>query len=148
MFLVVGLASFQQARAQNAVVRGFVTDTANGEALQGVNVVLENAGGDLRGAATNGDGIYGITRIPPGRYQLRASFIGFQTYVDTLDLAADERLTVNIALELDEAELDEVVVEGEQETGAARMTAGLQSVRPRTSNWCLRWTSRATWLPS
>ncbi len=131
LFLVVGLAGFQQARAQNAVVRGFVTDAANGEALQGVNVVLENAAGDLRGVASTGDGIYGITRVPPGRYQLRASFIGFQTYVDTLDLSADERLTVNIALELDEAELDEIVVEGAEETGAARMTAGLQTVRPK-----------------
>ncbi|MFB3131868.1 MAG: carboxypeptidase regulatory-like domain-containing protein [Rhodothermales bacterium] len=131
MFLVVGLAGFQQARAQNAVVRGFVTDAANGEALQGVNVVLENAAGDLRGMATTGDGIYGITRVPPGHYQLRASFIGFQTYVDTLDLAANERLTVNIELLLDETELGEIVVEGIEETGAARMTAGLQTVRPK-----------------
>ena len=131
LFLVVGLAGFQQARAQNAVVRGFVTDAANGEALQGVNVVLENAAGDLRGVATNGDGIYGITRVPPGRYQFRASFIGFQTYVDTLDLAANERLTVNIELLLDETELGEIVVEGIEETGAARMTAGLQTVRPK-----------------
>ena len=131
LFLVVGLAGFQQVRAQNAVVRGFVTDAANGEALQGVNVVLENAAGDLRGVATNGDGIYGITRVASGRYQLRASFIGFQTYVDTLDLATDEQLTVNIELLLDETKLGEVVVEGEQETGAARMTAGLQTVRPK-----------------
>lgn len=130
-FLVVGLASFPQARAQNAVVRGFVTDASNSEALQGVNVILEDAAGDLRGAATNVDGIYGITRIPPGRYQIRASFVGFHTYVDTLDLSANEQLTFNIALDLDEAELDEVVIEGAEDTGAARVTAGLQSVRPK-----------------
>ncbi len=131
LFVLAGLVGLQHAHAQTATVRGFVTDAANGEALLGVNVVLENAGGDLRGAATDADGIYSITRIPPGRYVLRASFIGFQTFTDTLRLAASERRTVNITLAADEEELGEVVVEAAPETGAARVTAGLQIVRPK-----------------
>ena len=131
LFVVASLAGVQQARAQNATVRGFVTDATDGEALLGVNVLLENAAGDLRGAATDADGIYSISRLAAGRYVLRASFVGFQTVVDTVHLAANERLTLNIALAPDEEELGEVVVEGEAETGAARVTAGLQIVRPQ-----------------
>ena len=131
LFVVASLAGFQQAQAQNATVRGFVTDATDGEALLGVNVVLENAAGDLRGAATDGDGIYSITRLAAGRYVLRASFVGYQTVVDTLRLASNERLTFNITLAPDEEELGEVVVEGEAETGAAKVTAGLQIVRPQ-----------------
>ena len=131
VFVLAGLAGLQHAHAQNATVRGFVTDASNGEALLGVNVVLENPGGDLRGAATDSDGIYSISRLPAGRYFLRASFIGFETFVDTLRLASGERLTLNIALEEEEEELGEVIVEAAPETGAAKVTAGLQIVRPK-----------------
>jgi len=131
MLCLVALAPLPQAHARQATVRGFITDASNGEALQGVNVVLENAAGDLRGGATNGDGIYGITRIPAGRYTVRASFIGFQTYRDSLALRANEQLTLNIALAPDDAEMEEIVVEAEPETGAARVTAGMQVIRPK-----------------
>ena len=119
------------ARGQTATVRGFVTDASDGEALSGVNVILEAPGGDLRGGATDSDGIYSITRVPPGAYAFRVSFIGYETYVDTLQLVAHQRLALSVALEVDENELDEMVVEAEAETGAARVTAGLQIVSPQ-----------------
>ena len=129
--LFLFLVAIQHAYAQNATVRGFVTDASNGEALLGVNVILENAAGDVRGAATDGDGIYSISRIPTGQYLIRASFIGFQTYRDTLQVRANQRITVNIALLPNEEELDEIVIEAEPETGASKVTAGLQIVSPK-----------------
>jgi len=126
--LAIGLAllTASMAQAQTATVRGFVTDASNGEALQGVNVVLETP----FGAATDSDGLYVVTGLTPGRYVLRASFIGFRTYVDTLQLAPRDVRTLNIALEPSEEELGEVVVEAEQEGRAANLTAGLQTIRP------------------
>ena len=115
---------------QTATVRGFVTDRANGDALLGVNVVLEDDGGTFLGAVTDGDGVYSISRVTAGRYFLRASYVGFQTYIDTLDIRTDERRIINIALVQEKTELDEVVVETERESGAASVTAGLQSVTP------------------
>ena len=79
------LLTASMAQAQTATVRGFVTDASNGEALQGVNVVVETP--TPFGAATDSDGLYVVAGLTPGRYVLRASFIGFRTYVDTLRLA-------------------------------------------------------------
>ena len=126
--VLLGLAALP-ARAQTATIRGFVTDATDGEPLQGVNVVLQREA-RLLGAVTNGDGLYGLSRVPPGRYVLQASFIGYRTHTDTLTLRAGDIRTINITLAEDEAALEEVVVEAEQESGGARVTAGLQSVRP------------------
>ena len=94
-------------------------------------MALDNLSGLLNGVASNGDGFFLITRVSPGRYQLRASFIGFATYVDTLDIEADDRLLVNIVLRDDAVEMEAISVEAERQSGAARVTAGHQTVQPR-----------------
>ena len=62
---------------------------------------------------------------------LRATYIGYATLRDTLVLGVGERRTINIALSPGAAALDEVLVETERTSGAARITAGQQTVRPR-----------------
>ena len=132
LFLALPCLLLADAQAQNAVLRGFVTDAADGQRLQGVNVVLTNDEDAFIGAATDRDGFYAVSRIPPGRYYLRASYIGYQLYADTLNLAADEIRTYNFAILLDDATLDEIVVQSDRETaGAAAVTGGLQSIRPQ-----------------
>ena len=120
-----------ETAAQTASIRGFITDADDGEALAGVNVVLESTTGNLRGGSTNADGIYNLTRISTGTYVLRVSFVGYTSWSDTLAFRAGQRLTLNIELAAGGTELDEIVVEAEPETGAARVTAGLQTVSPK-----------------
>ena len=115
---------------QYAAVRGFVTALDDGQPLQGVHVILTRDDTVL-GGVTDPDGIYLIGRVPEGRYILQASFIGFETFTDTLDLAAGDSRHLDIALAGQQAEIDEVVVEAERETGAARVTAGQQRVLPQ-----------------
>lgn len=133
LLLVLGTLLFfyaAPAHAQTATVRGFVKDQSDGQPLQGVNVVLRGPGESLYGTATDTDGLYIISRVPPGRYNLQMTYIGYQTFTDTIDLVAGEILTYNFDLSFGDAELDEVVVEGERETvGAANVTAGLQTIR-------------------
>ncbi len=119
------------ASSQSATVRGFVTDGGDGRPLEGVNVVLTNTSGELLGSASDAEGFYIIRRIDPGAYTLRASFIGYVTYEQELTLSADEIATVTVVLNFDEANLDEVVVEGERAGGGARVSAGLQTIRPQ-----------------
>ena len=130
VLLLAGLAT-GTAAAQSAILRGFVTSQSDGQPLPGVNILLESADGERNGTATNSDGFYAFSRLEPGVYYLWASFIGFETYSDTLQVP--EGITpLNFALVEDLSELDEVVVETERETaGAAGITAGLQTVRPR-----------------
>ncbi|MXZ05183.1 MAG: TonB-dependent receptor plug domain-containing protein, partial [Rhodothermaceae bacterium] len=119
------------ALGQTASIRGFVTDADDREPLVGVNVVLESDTGGLRGGATDGDGIYNLTRIPAGTYVLRFSFVGYTAWSDTLVFRTGQRLNLNIALQASPEMMEEAIVEAESETGAARITAGLQTVSPK-----------------
>jgi hypothetical protein len=124
-------AQAQRQASGTATVSGFVTDAANGQPLAGTNVIVQQVDDPSvqRGAATDRDGLYLIPRLPPGRYALRASFIGYASFVDTLSLDAGETRSIYIRLAPQEAALEEVVVESERE-GAADLTAGQQTIQP------------------
>ena len=130
--LVVGAVALPlfSAHAQTSSISGFVTDASNGQPLELVNVVISRAGEIVRGAATNQDGLYLLSGLSAGEYELEASYIGYETQVDTVTLAGGIRETVNVALEPDDEELEEVLVESERTGGAASVTAGQLTVRP------------------
>jgi outer membrane receptor for ferrienterochelin and colicin len=57
-------------------IRGKVTDLGTGEPLVGANVVVV---GSSMGAATNVAGEFIILNVPAGTYQLKTSYVGYQT---------------------------------------------------------------------
>ena len=131
VFFAVGSVSFvAPSWAQTVTLRGFVTDQSDGQALQGVNVALQDEEGFLLGGITDSDGIFVITPIPLGLYRLQASFIGFNTIRDTLSFSQAGTQTLNFSMVPDTTQLGEVVVETEREGGAALLSPGLQAVRP------------------
>ena len=127
--LILLFACAGGAEAQQASLSGFVTDESSGRPLELVNVVLRGADGDLRGATTNRDGLYLLSRIRPGRHELIVSYVGYETFIDTLDFEPGESKTVNPSLSPSGEELDEVLIETERFGGGARVTAGQQTIR-------------------
>jgi outer membrane receptor protein involved in Fe transport len=110
--LVVGLwalAVAPSAHSQNVGrVAGTVTDAVTGEALPGVNVVIV---GTTQGSATGADGGYYILNIPPGRYDLRASMIGYESMlVEGVVVNAGRTTTVNFQLPEEALMGEELVV--------------------------------------
>lgn len=94
-------------------IAGTVTDSKTGEALPFVNIIIE---GTNLGAATDIDGNYVILNIPPGRYNLKAQYIGYQSVVvENVQVSIDLTTTVNFALTETAVELEEVVVQGRQD---------------------------------
>lgn len=128
--LSVLLASTPPTAAQPAAVNGFVTDASDDQPLPGANVMLRSESGVLKGQATDRTGAFLLSRIEPGIYTLRISYLGYETYTDTLRLTAEESRTVSVALHPDETALEEVVVEAEGRAGIARVTAGHHQVEP------------------
>jgi hypothetical protein len=59
-----------------AAVAGHVVDVL-GEPLPGANIIVV---GDTLGTAANIDGFY-VLRLPPGRYNLAVSFVGYERVV-------------------------------------------------------------------
>ncbi|MEM6647239.1 MAG: TonB-dependent receptor [Bacteroidota bacterium] len=117
------------AWAQSGTIRGIVTDASDGQAMQGVNVLVLDGETLVTGVASNRDGFYTIPSVPVGTYTLRATFIGYRPFEVTVAIDAGEVVTQAVALSPDEALLDEVVVEAQQ-SGATRVTAGQQTISP------------------
>ncbi|MCH7731528.1 MAG: TonB-dependent receptor [Candidatus Marinimicrobia bacterium] len=73
VFLVSALSNNVFAGTTGKIT-GQVTDSNSGEGLPGVNIVL------IRynvGAASNDEGYYTIINVPPGKYDLKVSMIGY-----------------------------------------------------------------------
>ena len=94
---------------QEGTLRGTVIDERSGDPLPGVNIYLP----DLEmGAATESDGTYEISAVPEGTHDIRATFVGYQTFEGTVTVDAEETTTLDIELTPSALQLDEVVVSG------------------------------------
>ena len=103
-------------------ISGLVKDAQTGETLIGVNVVVE---GTSMGAATNIDGNYVILNVPPGKYTLFASGVGFHKQTIT-NVSVSIDLTTSIDFLLSSQVLDvgeEVVITAERPLVQRDLTA-------------------------
>lgn len=130
LFLALFISLAPAVWAQRATVNGFVTDNVTNEALQGASVVLRTADGIVSGTAADGDGYFILNRLQAGTYTLEVSFIGYGTHTEELTLTANQRIQRNVVLVIQEAGLEELVVEGEADAGVTAVAAGLQTVQP------------------
>jgi hypothetical protein len=94
-FLISGsllcVASPGYTQTTTGKVSGRIVVQQSGQPLFGVNVVLK---GTTLGAATDADGDFFIINIPPGRYNVQASMVGFALQSRTDVLVQIERTVV------------------------------------------------------
>jgi hypothetical protein len=100
------------AQSPNANVNGQILDPS-GRVVSGAEVIAVN---DLTGVkyttATNGEGIYVLSNLPPGPYRLQVSKSGFKTIIKPdLVLNVQDALSINFTLPLG-ARLETVTVSG------------------------------------
>jgi outer membrane receptor protein involved in Fe transport len=102
-------------------IAGRIIDAETKEPLPGVNVVLE---GTTLGAATDLNGFYVITNIPPGTYTVVVSAVGYRKVsVKNVKVSADLTTTLNFELEPEAIGLPPVVVEAERPLVRADLTS-------------------------
>ena len=103
VFVAVVLFHAAAATAQQgtAEVRGRVVD-AQGAVLPGVTVIVTNQGtGFVRDTVTGVDGVYFISGLVPGPYEVRAELQGFKRFNRRdVQLEVGKTATVEIALEV------------------------------------------------
>lgn len=96
-----------QLHAQNAEIRGKVYDKKSGEAIIFTKVVLTGTG---KGAVTDVNGIYHITRLTEGTYNLSCTSLGYDTFTATIVLTANKIVNQNISLNASDIQLHEVSI--------------------------------------
>lgn len=117
LYLIIAIilcgVNFASAQQEKASIKGFVADSATGERLPLVNVVIV---GKNMGAATDVNGFYFIGNISAGKSTIRVSIVGFRTVEKEITLKPKQVLTLNFELPP-----TEVVVEGITMTAERRM---------------------------
>lgn len=92
-------------------IRGQIVNPVNNQAVPFANVLVM---GTELGAISSEDGFYEIVNVPPGLYNVRASFVGYKTstaYEIQVNLA--KAVQLDFELSEDASELSEVVVSSE-----------------------------------
>lgn len=107
-------------------IAGRITDSGTGEALVGVNVVVD---GTFLGASTDLDGHYSIINVPPGTHNLTATYVGYQEHrILGVKVTVDQTTGVDIALIPTVLESEEVVVYAEKPIVEADRTFSTSTV--------------------
>jgi len=75
--LGIVLMSCTLAFSQQGRLQGKVIEKDSREPVAFANIILENGGTIVGGATSDFDGNYVINPIPPGKYDLKATFVGF-----------------------------------------------------------------------
>jgi outer membrane receptor protein involved in Fe transport len=90
------------------IISGVIQDSAAGEKLAGVNVIVE---GTNLTTVTDQNGYYVITNVPPGEYKVSSSLVGYgDVMVENVSVVMDVTASVDFSLEQAVAEEEEVVV--------------------------------------
>lgn len=109
-------------------VRGTVVQTPSGAPLAAVQISLV---GTQRGTITDRNGVFQLTGVPTGEYEIRAISIGYTTVTQSITVTANE--VTNAAFQLAQAVLDleEIVVTGVAgETARGRLPFTVETLTP------------------
>ncbi|MEO8793950.1 MAG: TonB-dependent receptor [Daejeonella sp.] len=109
VLLIALLFSGSFLYAQN--LKGKIIDNS-GTSLPGVTVQVV---GYQLGTSSNADGEYAIKFPQPGSYQLRISFIGYETINETVSISSESSIR-NFTMVSAESSLEEVVIIGSRST--------------------------------
>ncbi len=90
LILIAFLFSGSKSLAQTISVTGIISDNTSGEPLELANVLLKGISDTtiIRGTTTDRNGLFELSRIEPGQYQFRVSYVGYENYEDTMSVDA------------------------------------------------------------
>lgn len=111
--LLIGIAFLfcHHIVAQQAEVRGRVFNPVNNQGIPFANVLVL---GTEIGTVTDESGNYILNNVPPGLYNIRASFVGYKSKTQfEIQLSLAKAVRLDFELEEEAADLSEVVVASE-----------------------------------
>lgn len=96
----------------NSALSGIIRDAETKETLIGATVLLE---GTKIGGRTNVNGFFTITKIPPGEYSVRITFLGYEPLVQKITFKKGESLRKDFTLKVSSVLKDEVYVDANRD---------------------------------
>lgn len=91
----------------NGTIEGTIIEAGSGEPLYGANVLLV---GTSKGSAADADGKFIIRNVPAGTQTLKVSYLGYQTFEETVEVEAGEVTNVELEMQWAGVEGEEITV--------------------------------------
>lgn len=114
--------------ASTGTLRGFVTDSANGEAIAYANIVIK---GVNKGAPSDIRGYYFIPKIPAGVQTVVISIVGYQTKEVKTKIVGDEITQLDVKLKPTSIEITGLSIYGKKAARENETDLGLQKISIR-----------------
>jgi len=116
------------ANAQTATIKGFVYASENGEPIPFASVFLK---GTTFASFTDINGYYSMVKVPPGKYRVMATTLGYDTAFADVELIADEMENRKLVMKKKNVELKQVEVSAERQTKKTEVKIAVESVTPQ-----------------
>jgi hypothetical protein len=123
LFLVMSLMLL----GQNATIRGFVYDKSSGEPIMFANVYLK---GTTLGAATDLKGYFAITQVPPGKYTLLVTYLGYDTIREEIVVQPHEFINKKYYMQKSTKVLKTVEISALRSRDTTRTQVSVEKVDP------------------
>jgi len=112
--------------AQNAFIKGTISDSKTKETIVGASIVVD----DATGTATDINGTY-FFKMPSGKHKIEFKYVGYKSQIKNIDAKENDTLKFNIPLDQDSKTLDIVVVSaGKFEQKLSDVTVSMEVIKP------------------
>ena len=113
--------------AQKGVVKGFVYDKANGEPVPFATIQLDSS---TLGTSTDDQGFFSIPGLNAGTYNLKATFMGYETQTVTVEIKKNQISNLKIFMVTKSVDLKDVEVSGERQKNLTESRVSVTSITP------------------
>ena len=120
-YSIVLFFTFLNGDDHETVVSGTVYRNEKNIPLQGANVVFRSESGQQYGASTDINGMFNISEIFPGNYDIKISFIGFEDYSKNIIIETGKVYKVDAILSIEPILMAKLEIISELETPYDKM---------------------------
>lgn len=130
--------------SQSGTLKGTIKDKQTGEPIPFANIVVELGGTQVGGTSSDFDGNYIIKPIQPGKYDLKATFVGYKTQLVQGILISSDKITfydlkmVSTSEMLEEVEVIDykvpLISKDQTQTGATVTSEEIEKMPNRSAN--------------
>ena len=125
IFSFLSISLFAQ---KTGVVKGFVYDKENGEAVLFTNVYIK---GTAFGASSDVNGFFFIDKVPPGTYTIEVTYLGFAKYNKSITVKGNSTSKLDIYLLKSSEKLDDVVVSAKRQEAKTQVKMSVVKLSPK-----------------
>ena len=128
LIIIFTFLSFSLVAQKTGVVKGFVYDKENGEAVLFTNVFLK---GTTFGASTDINGFFFIDKVPEGNYNIEVTYLGYASFSKPITVTSNHTNKIDIHLEKSSEKLDDVIISAQRQEMKTQVKMSVVKLSPK-----------------